>query len=222
MPQAKVRAAAGRSVANSMKCLMLPLQIPLVVARLERSPIPQEYSKNRARSRQFPDCSQSRVVYKLTRGRLSWRLLFKNCALRASLIKTLLGRYARGKPIGHSGPLAFWHSPCKLFRFLGSFRGVLLSLHAQFSRGFVIASVMRGGGGCVGVGGIDVQFRCIVLVALGHFVLHIPANALPLSLESPTCNLQGLINRIQSSVFLPPKRRPSALIDSSSSKLATN
>jgi hypothetical protein len=46
--------------------------------------------------------------------------------------------------------------------------------------------MVRGGCGCVGVSGVDVQVCSIVLVALGHFVLHILANVLPLHLESPT------------------------------------
>jgi hypothetical protein len=33
----------------------------------------------------------------------------------------------------------------------------------------------------VGVGGVNVQVRCIVIDVLGHCVLHIPANVLPLS-----------------------------------------
>src|ERR1035437_1064611 len=48
------------------------------------------------------------------------------------------------------------------------------------------------------MGGKDVQFRCIFLVAFGQSALHIPAIDLPLSLESPTCKFEWLVNRIQS------------------------
>jgi hypothetical protein len=46
--------------------------------------------------------------------------------------------------------------------------------------------MVRGGGGRVGVSGVDVQVCSIVLLALGHCVLHFLANVLPLYLESPT------------------------------------
>jgi hypothetical protein len=44
----------------------------------------------------------------------------------------------------------------------------------------VIAPVVRRGGGCVGVSGVDVKIRCIAMFVLGHCFLHIPANALAL------------------------------------------
>jgi len=77
-----------------------------------------------------------------------------------------------------SSPQSLRRSPNYLFRFLGCFYRVFLSPRAQFPRSLVIAPVVRGGGGCVGVGGVDVKVRCIVMVVLGHDVLHIPANAL--------------------------------------------
>jgi hypothetical protein len=45
----------------------------------------------------------------------------------------------------------------------------------------VIAAVVCGGGGRMGVRGVDVQIRSIVMVALGHCVLRIPVSAFALS-----------------------------------------
>jgi hypothetical protein len=38
----------------------------------------------------------------------------------------------------------------------------------------MIAAMVRGCGGSVGVGCVDMQVRCIVIFALGHCVLHFP------------------------------------------------
>jgi hypothetical protein len=65
-------------------------------------------------------------------------------------------------------------------RFLGGFHGVLLSPGAQLFCGRVIAPVVCGGGGRMGVRGVDVQIRSIIMVALGHCVLHIPVRVLAL------------------------------------------
>lgn len=85
-----------------------------------------------------------------------------------------------GTPPDGSSPQSLRRSSSNLFRFLGCFRGVFLSLRAQFSRGLVIAPMVRRGG-CVGVGGVDVKVRCTVMFVLGHCILHIPANALALA-----------------------------------------
>ena len=114
---------------------------------------------------------------------LSWAIV---CYSLPGLIKIFLSALRSGHAAGPSGPQALWRSSRNLFRFLGGFRGVLLSPRAQFSRSLVIALMVRGGGGCVGVSGVDVQVCSIVLVALGHCVLHILATVLPLYLESPT------------------------------------
>ena len=67
-------------------------------------------------------------------------------------------------------------------RFLSGFHGVLLSPGAQLFRGRVIAPVVCGGGGRMGVRGENVQIRSILIVALGHCVLHIPVSVRALSL----------------------------------------
>ena len=56
-----------------------------------------------------------------------------------------------------------------------------MSLRAQLSRGVVIAPAVRGGGGRVSMGGINMQVRCMIMLVVGHFILHIPANALALA-----------------------------------------
>jgi hypothetical protein len=55
-----------------------------------------------------------------------------------------------------------------LKRFLRSRHGVVLSLGTQLFRCFVIASVVCGGGGCMGVGCVDMQVGGGVIFALGH------------------------------------------------------
>jgi hypothetical protein len=67
-------------------------------------------------------------------------------------------------------PYGLWLLPRNGIRFLGSFHGVLLSSRAQLFRGLVITPVVCGGGGRMGVRGVDVQIRSIVMVALGHCV----------------------------------------------------
>jgi hypothetical protein len=66
-------------------------------------------------------------------------------------------------------------------RFLGGFHGIFLSPQAQLFRGLVIAPVVCGSGGCMSVRRGDVQIRSIVMVALGHGVLHILVSVLALS-----------------------------------------
>ena len=78
-------------------------------------------------------------------------------------------------------PRGLWRLPRNCTCFLGGFHGVLLSPRAQLFRSLVIAPVVCGGGGRMGVRGVDVQFRSIVMVALGHCVLHIPVSVLALS-----------------------------------------
>jgi hypothetical protein len=78
-------------------------------------------------------------------------------------------------------PRGLWRLPRNGIRFLGSFHGVLLSPRTQLFRGLVIAPVVCGGGGRMGVRGVDVQIRSMVMVALGHWVLHIPVGVLALS-----------------------------------------
>jgi hypothetical protein len=65
--------------------------------------------------------------------------------------------------------------------------------------------MVRSGGGCVGVGGVDVQVCGMVLVALGHLTLHILANVLPSHLESPTRQPTGAgqSNTLQNLVLHP-------------------
>jgi hypothetical protein len=77
-------------------------------------------------------------------------------------------------------PRGLWRLPRNCIRFLGGFHGGLLSPRAQLFRGLVIAPVVCGGGGRMGVRGVDVQIRSIVMVALGHRVLHIPVSVLAL------------------------------------------
>jgi hypothetical protein len=77
-------------------------------------------------------------------------------------------------------PYALWFLPRNGIRFLGGFHGVLLSPRAELFRGLVITPVVCGGGGRMGVRGVDVQIRSIVMVALGHCVLHIPVSVLAL------------------------------------------
>src|ERR1019366_1690046 len=79
-----------------------------------------------------------------------------------------------GMPLDDLSPRGLWRLPRNGIRFLGGFHGVLLSPPAQLFRGLVIAPV-----GCVR--GVDVQIRSIVMVALGHCVLHIPVSVLALS-----------------------------------------
>jgi hypothetical protein len=85
---------------------------------------------------------------------------------------------APGVPLDDLSPCGLWLLPRNGIRFLGGFHGVLLSPRAQLFRGLVIAPVVCGGGGRMGVRGIDVQIRSIVMVALGHCVLHIPVSVL--------------------------------------------
>jgi hypothetical protein len=56
-----------------------------------------------------------------------------------------------------------------------------LSLRAQLFRGVVIAPAVRGGGGCVGMGGINVQVRCVIVLVVGQLILQMPANAFALA-----------------------------------------
>jgi hypothetical protein len=56
-----------------------------------------------------------------------------------------------------------------------------MSPRAQLFRGLVIAPMVCGGGGGMGVRGVDVQICGIVMVALEHCVLHIPVSVLALS-----------------------------------------
>ena len=84
-------------------------------------------------------------------------------------------------PLDDLSPRGLWRLPRNGIRFLGGFHGVLLSPPAQLFRGLVIAPVVCGGGGRMGVRGVDVQIRSIVRVALGHCVLHIPVSVLALS-----------------------------------------
>ena len=84
-------------------------------------------------------------------------------------------------PLDDLSPRGLWRLPRIGIRFLGGFHGVLLSPRAQLFRGLVIAPVVCGGGGRMGVRGVDVQIRSIVRVALGHCVLHIPVSVLALS-----------------------------------------
>ena len=77
----------------------------------------------------------------------------------------------------------FRRLPRNGIRFLGGFHGVLLSPRTQLFRGFVIAPVVRGCGGRMGVRGLDVQIRSIVMVALEHCVLHISVSVLGLSFK---------------------------------------
>jgi type IV secretion system protein VirB2 len=84
-------------------------------------------------------------------------------------------------PLDDLSPRGLWRLPRNGIRFLGGFHGVLLSPPAQLFRGLVIAPVVCGGGGRMGVRGVDVQIRSIVMVALGHCVLHIPVSVLALS-----------------------------------------
>jgi hypothetical protein len=83
-------------------------------------------------------------------------------------------------PLDDLSPYGFRRLPRNGIRFLGGFHGVLLSLRAQLFRGLVIAPVVCGGGR-MGVRSEDVQIRSIVMVALGHCVLHIPVSVLALS-----------------------------------------
>jgi hypothetical protein len=73
-------------------------------------------------------------------------------------------------------PYGLGRLPRNGIRLLGGFHGVLLIPGTQLFRGRVIASVVCGGG--MGVRGVDVQIRSIVMVALGHCVLHIPVSVL--------------------------------------------
>jgi hypothetical protein len=68
-------------------------------------------------------------------------------------------------------PRGFRRLPRNGTCFLGGFHGVLLSPRNQLFRGFVIAPVVRGCGGRMGVRGVDVQIRSIVMVALGALCL---------------------------------------------------
>jgi hypothetical protein len=45
----------------------------------------------------------------------------------------------------------------------------------------MISPPVRGSGGGVSVRRVDVQVRCIVLIALGHFALHIPVTTFALT-----------------------------------------
>jgi hypothetical protein len=56
----------------------------------------------------------------------------------------------------------------------------------------VIATVVRGCGGSVGVGCVDMQVRCGVVFALGHCVLHFKAQFWMLHMQSSTCHLKAL------------------------------
>jgi len=71
-------------------------------------------------------------------------------------------------PLDDSSPHGLRSSPGNLFRLLGCFRRVVLDPRAQLSRSLVIAPVVRGSGGGVGVGGADVKVRCIVGLVLGQ------------------------------------------------------
>jgi hypothetical protein len=83
--------------------------------------------------------------------------------------------------LGNLSPYWHWRLPRNGNRFLGGFQRVLLSPRAQFFRDRVIATVVCGGGGRMGVRGVDMQIRSIVMVALGHSVLHIPLGVFALS-----------------------------------------
>jgi hypothetical protein len=56
----------------------------------------------------------------------------------------------------------------------------------------VVATVVCGCGGSVGVGCVDMQVRCDVIFALGHCVLHFQAPFWMLHMQSSTCHLKAL------------------------------
>jgi hypothetical protein len=63
----------------------------------------------------------------------------------------------------------------------------------------MIAPVVCGGGGRMGVRGVDVQIRSIVMVALGHCVLRIRVSVLALSSEASHLTIPGAgqLNTVQ-------------------------
>jgi hypothetical protein len=96
-------------------------------------------------------------------------------------------------------PRGFGRLPRDGIRFLGGFHGVLLSPRAQLFRRLVIAPVVCGGGGRMGVRGVDVQIRGIVVVTLEHCVLRVPASVLALSfgVSHLTVPIAGQSNTMQ-------------------------
>jgi hypothetical protein len=103
-------------------------------------------------------------------------------------------------------PHRLWGLPRNGIRFFGGFHGVLLSPRAQLFRGFVIAAVVCGGGGRMSVRGVNVQIRSIVMVALGHCVLHIPLSVIALSsgVSHPTVPSAGQLNTVQTAPCFAP------------------
>jgi len=85
-------------------------------------------------------------------------------------------------PVAGSIRKSLRHSFRDLFRFLSGIRGEFLSLQTKLARSFVVAPAVSSGSGIVSVGGVYVQVSRLVLVALGHSVLHDPASTAALML----------------------------------------
>jgi hypothetical protein len=64
----------------------------------------------------------------------------------------------------------------------------------------VIATVVCGCGGSVGVGCVDMQVRCIVIFALGHCALHLPVTIL----DAAHAVFHGLFEDAEQSYTSPP------------------
>ena len=101
--------------------------------------------------------------------------------------------HAPGMPLDDSSPYGLWRLPRHGNRFLGGLHGELLSPRTQLFRSLVIAPVVCGGGGRMGVRGVNVQICGRFMVALGHCVLQIPVSDLALSSAVSLLTIPGAV-----------------------------